>query len=228
MDNTNTIKKRIPKSEVCCRINKFRTQTAHMTGIFVLLICLFSQSTRNGIIWSFIFTVYYFVLAFIAKKTFDLKSKLFYEVGSYEANKHLFKLFYIILCLIIFIIGSILTGFFIALVITFMIWAVTFIYYLFDADGKICTIYENEVFNDGKFPNKFSKLRDFKNRYPIVYEGLYYLSLLAIIMIPTLYLPVISWIKIAIIATYIVSIPIISLTAEKGADITNIFDFEDF
>ena len=208
-------------------INEFRTQTGHMTCIFALLICFFIEDVRRGVIWSILFVLYYIVLAITGKNTFELvwESK---NEAEYKSKKKMFKRIYLISVFALFIVGAITTGFFVSLIATIIVGVITFLYYLFDVDSNISSAYEIDYVMNNKPINNFIKLRDFSDDHPVIYEGIYYLSMLLMIAIPTLYLPCVWWVKMIIIIAYVAVVPLVTLMADNGIDITTIFDFQDY
>ncbi|MBR3280317.1 MAG: hypothetical protein IKI57_00525 [Clostridia bacterium] len=226
MDNSDGFK--LTLSEVVgWWINEFKTQAGHMTCIFALLICFFIEDTRRGVIWSILFALYYIVLAITGKSTFELVWDYKNEAKNNEKKK-MFKRIYLISVFSLFIVGAITTGFFVSLLVAIIVGVITFIYYLFDVDSNISTAYEIDYRENNRPINNFIRLTNFSNDHPIIYEGIYYLSMFLMILIPTLYLPCVWWIKMIIIIAYIAVVPFVTLMADNGIDITTIFDFQDY
>ena len=208
-------------------VNEFRTQTGHMTIIFSMIICLFVEAPQKALIWAGVFLLYYVILGITGKSTFELVWDCENE-SMYNAKKKMFKRVYLISTLALFIVGAITTGIFEAFIITIVVGTITFLYYLFDVDSNISTAYEIDFRENNKPMNNFIKLRKFSDEHPIIYDGIYYLSMLLMIVLPTLFLPVYWWVKVIIVIAYLGCIPFISLMADSGVDITTIFDFQDY
>ena len=225
MDNSDEIKDRLYEI-LGWWVNEFKTQTGHMTCILAMIICLLIESPRNAVIWAVLFAIYYAVLFFTGKRrvelVFDLKDR-----SKLSENKRKYKWMYLMATLILFVVGSFMTGFITAFLVFIIIGTISFLYYLFDVDSNIEVLYERDCRENNKVTNNFDKLKKFSDKHPVIYEGIYYLSMLCLIVIPTLFLPYAWWIKVLIVVGYIAIVPFISLFADSGASITEIFDFQD-
>ena len=208
-------------------VNEFKTQVAHMTIIFAMIICLFIETPRSAIIWTTIFAIYYLVLYITGKNIFELVFDLD-DRSNFKENKRKFKKMYLIGTLLLFIVGAVTTGFLTAFIIVIIIGTITFLYFMFDVDSDAGVLFENDCRENNKPINNYIKLQRFSDEHPIIYEGIYYLSLFCLILIPTIFLSCAWWIKALIVIGYIAIVPVISLWADSGASITEIFNFREY
>ena len=207
-------------------INEFRTQTAHMTCILSVILALLIYSAKEAIIWTIIGVLYYLMLSFVGKRISDLQLEYNNTYKEYRMHKREYKTFYLVSTLFLCIIGAFTTGIVKSFLFIIIVGVITFLYYLFDVDSDISFAYEYDYKYNNKPVNKFIKLREFSDKHTIIYEGIYYISMLCMILFPTLYLPYAWWVKVIIIVGYIAIVPLISLMSDNGVDITNVFDFD--
>ena len=208
-------------------VNELKTQVAHMTIIFAMIICLFIETPQKAIIWTTIFAVYYLMLYIVGKSLFELVFDLDNK-NNFTQNKRNFKKAYFIATLLLFIVGAVATGFLTAFIVFIIIGTITFLYFMFDVDSDAGVLFENDCRENNKPINNYIKLQRFSDEHPVIYEGFYYLSLLCLILIPTLFLSCAWWIKVLIVIGYIAIVPVISLWADSGASITEIFNFREY
>jgi len=206
-------------------INEFRTQTAHMTCILSFVLALATYSLKVTITWAIIAAIYYIMLSFVGNRITDLRLR-YDTYEEYRRHKREYKVFYLISTFFLLVVGAFVTSIIYSFLIVIMISVITFLYYLFDVDSNISSEYEYDYKYNNKPTNKFIKIREFSNKHTIIYEGLYYISMFCMILIPTLHLSYAWWIKTIILVGYIAIVPFISLMADNGIDITNVFDFD--
>ncbi len=205
-------------------INEFRTQTAHITCILSFILALATYSLKEAIIWAVIAIIYYLMLSFVGKRIVYLRLE-YDKYSDYRNHKREYKVYYYISTFFLCVLGAFATSFANSFLMVVIVGVITLLYYLFDVDSDISSAYEYDYKYNNKPTNNFIKIREFSNKHTIIYEGIYYISMLCMILFPTLYLPYVWWIKSIIILGYIAIVPFISLMSDNGVDITKVFDF---
>lgn len=208
--------------------NEFRTQTAYMTCFLCIVLRLFKDNTKYGIIWLIICLANYIILFDLGKKileTLDIP-----DLQEAYLKRRKFKHIYISLFSGLLLFAALTTDVIRTIGIVAILLIVTIIYYLYDSDG--CFAILNEIYYEDKtydendmFFSHIHSFYEYVNDHPMIYNITYYSSLLALVIISTIFIPYALWVKAIIILLYIASIPFISWMADKGADITSIFDF---